>query len=476
MEDTQKKVSFNVAVLNVSIVIVVVAVGNGYLRMPLDMMLIFTITAISLVVMVSNRYTPVEMLQTVVDGGKSAIFVSVLLMAIGAVIGSWIVSGIVPAIIYYGLVYISPAFFLVSGFLTLCALSFFTGSTYASSGTVGVALMSIGYGMGYPAALTGGMVVSGSVFGNKVSPFADTSNLAAATVGVELMDHVKSMCYTVLPVCFASAGIYTYLGMEFAKGALDASKTAAFADAMTANFTINPLLLLVPVFTVVLIMRKMSPIIVLLLATLAGIAIALFIQPYDIKEIIGAASSGFKIKSGIAQVDMLLNRGGISSMLSVVEIVILLLALAEVLQKTGTVERILAKVEGIVTGTKSLVAASLVSGASIDLATGSQYLSIILNGTMFKSLYEKFRVKPCVLSRCVEDSGMIFSYMVPWSTPAIVVGTFIGVPISDSLPYAYQCWLTPIIAMFYALTGIAVWRVPEAEVKEKAAVGGARTA
>jgi len=467
MDDSGKKVSFNIAMLNILLIVAIVAVGNGYLRMPLDMMLIFTLTSISVVVMITNRYAATDLLQTVVDGGKNALSVSLLLMAIGAVIGAWIISGIVPTIIYYGLMYISPAYFLVGGFLILCALSFFTGSTYASSGTVGVALMSIGAGMGYPAVLTAGMVVSGSVFGNKVSPFADTSNLAASTVGVDLMDHIKSMCYTVLPVFFISAGLYTYLGMEYAKGSIDIANIAKFADAMTKNFNINPLLLIVPVLTVILIMRKMPATIVLLLATLAGIVIALAYQPYDIKAIIGACSSGFKIKSGVAQVDMLLNRGGIASMLAIVELCILLLALSEILQKTGTIEQVLSKIEKVVKGTRSLVLTTLLSGASIDLVTGSQYLSIILNGTMFKSLYEKYKVKRNVLSRCVEDSGMIFSYMVPWSTPAIVVGTFIGVPISESLPYAFQCWLTPIVAIFYAVTGIAVWKEDDAVATEK---------
>ncbi len=459
MDDTKKQVSFSVAILNILILVVSVGIGNGLFKMPLDTSFIVAITAIAAVVMFSKGYKAKEILEYFFDGGKKSVSVMILLMGVGAVIGSWIVSGVVPTLIYYGLKLISPSYFLVSGFLFLCLISFFIGSAYATAGTVGVALMSIGYGMGFPPAVTAGMVLSGAVFGNKISPFADTTNMCIAVTGVDLVEHIKSMLYSVLPIFLASAAIYTYMGISFAHESLDQSNINVIIDIIAKKFVISPLLLIVPALTIVLIIKKMPPVIALLLATLTGAVVGLIFQPtYDLKAIFTAISKGFVIDTGVPRVDSLLNRGGIASFMGIVENVFFLMGASEILQRTGTTTAILEKVSKIIRGSRSLVIANLLTGLVVDGVTGSQYLAIILPGEMFKPLYQKLKIKLTVLSRTLEDSGTIFAFLIPWSLNAIGMGAILGVPVTESYIYAYQLWFSPILCIIFALTGIAIWK------------------
>jgi NhaC family Na+:H+ antiporter len=460
-ETHPKQVSLGVALLIIAIIMLALAVGVGKFKIPTDMAFVLALTAITLVCMAVG-FTLKQVQEFFFDGCKKSVTVAVLIMTVGMVIGSWIVSGVVPSLIFYGLKFISPHFFLVTGFLLLCTVSLFIGSTYATAGTIGVALMSIGFGMGYPPALTAGMVVSGSVFGNKISPFADTTNLCIAVTGVDLTDHIKSMLWSVLPVLVASSAIFTYLGMTHAQSVLDQSKIDLICNSLSKIFVISPWLLLIPVLTIALIAKRVPAVISLIVAALIGAVVGLLFQPkYGVQDIFAAISKGFTVKSGVPQVDSLLNRGGIASMMPIVTLIIFVLGLCEILQRVGVVNAILDKVTFFIRGTASLVLTTLATALAVDALTGSQYLSIILPGEMLKTAYEKARIKLNVLSRTLEDGGTIFSYLVPWSTPSLVVAGILGLPVRESFPYSYQLWLTPILAAFYGITGIAIWKEDE---------------
>ncbi|MDR3592659.1 MAG: Na+/H+ antiporter NhaC [Negativicutes bacterium] len=458
MENEERRVSFGVAVLNISILVLFVAVGNGLLKfMPLDVAVILAITVMTLTVRTCG-FKAEEVLGFAMEGARKQMGVIGILMFVGALIGSWIVAGIVPTMVYYGLKFLSPTYFLLTGFLLLCLVSFFIGSTYATAGTIGIALMSIGYGMGYPSAITAGMVVSGSIFGNKISPFADSTNLCIAVTGVELMDHIKSMLYTVVPIFFISAALYTYLGFAFASQSFDPSKINVISETLAKNFTISPWLLIIPALTIGLIVKKVPPVMALLVATLLGAFAAVISQPYDLATIFAAVSKGMQLKSGVPQVDSLINRGGISSMMGIVELVIFLLASGEILHRTGTTTALLEKIDKLIHGPRSLVLSTLLTGFLTDAVTCSQYIAIILPGQMLKEAYQKVGVRMSVLSRSLEDSGTIFSFWLPWSANAVTLSGIVGVFITDSYIYAFQLCLTPIFAAFYGITGLAVWR------------------
>ncbi|QHI72298.1 Na+/H+ antiporter NhaC family protein [Aminipila terrae] len=457
MDSPNKTVPFGVAITNIFIILCCVGIGGALYKAPLDMSFLLAIILMGLILILVCKYKAKELLEYFFDGGRKAVDIMVLLMGIGALIGAWIVGGIVPTLIFYGLKFISPAFFLLTGFLLLCALSFFIGSAFATAGTVGVALMGIGAGMGFPPALTAGMVLSGSIFGNKLSPFADSSNLCVVATGVNLLDHIKSMCYTVIPIFVASAAVYAYLGISYNDATLDPTHVVLFMDTLQKYFVINPFLLLVPIATIVLIVKKVPPVIALLLTTIVGGIVALAVQGFNISTVASSISGGFSIQTGVANVDDLLNRGGIYSMLDVVELVFFLMGGGEILQRTGTTTAIMNKLHMIIRGKKSLIMTNLFAGLMVDGLTGSQYLSIILPGEMFKEQYKKFGVKLTVLSRTLEDSGTIFSYLLPWSNNAVAMGGILGVAITESYIYTYQLWFTPILAIICAVTGYAVW-------------------
>jgi len=463
--ENAKSVTLNKALLMLLCIVVILSAGNVILKIPTEISFVLTIVAISLVAL-SSGFTLKELQGFFVEGCRESLIVVLIMMSVGMVIGSWIVSGIVPSIIYYGLKFISPSFFLVSGFLLLCLVSFFIGSSFATAGTLGVAFMGIGYGMGIPPAMTAGMVISGSLFGNKISPFADTTNLCLAVAKVELVDHIKSMLYSVVPILVISTAIYTYLGFGFVQESLDQSKLDLITTTLGQRFIINPFFLIVPILTIILAIRRMPPVIALLLAALIGVVVALIWQPYDATTIFKALSSGFLIKSGVPQVDALLNRGGISSMTSIITLVIFILGFGQILQKTGVVNVLLDKVQGVIRGSTSLVITTLITGLLTDMLTASQYMSILLPGQMLRPAYERLNIRMTVLSRTLEDGGTMFSYIVPWSVTALYLSGVLGLPVIEMVPYAYQAWLTPFLTVFYAITGIAIWkevdRQPEA--------------
>ncbi|MGE7687377.1 Na+/H+ antiporter NhaC [Peribacillus simplex] len=458
MNEVEKKVSLKVALLTILVLITVLSIGNGILKLPTDIVFIVATIAIS-IVLLTQGFKGKELQEYFVDGCKKSLLVVLILMSVGMVIGSWIVSGIVPSIIFYGLKLLSPTVFLVSGFLILCVTSFFIGSAYASAGTLGVAFMGIGYGMGIPPALTAGMVVSGAIFGNKISPFADTTNLAVAVTGVELTSHIRSMLYSVLPILVISTILYGIQGMKFSHNTLDVTKIDLITDTLSKHFVISPFLLLVPVLTILLAAKKVPPLIALLISALGGVVAAALIQTnYDINTIFTALSKGFQIQTGVEQVDNLLNRGGIANMMPTVTLSILILGFGEILQRTGIVSAILGSIKNTIKSARSLVLTTLFSGLVTDMLTASQYMSIILPGQMFKSAYKKHNVSLTVLSRTLEDGGTMFSYLVPWSLTAIYLSGVLGVSTLDFFPYAYQAVLTPILAIIYAITGFAIFK------------------
>lgn len=457
MEAVEKKVSFGKAMLILFLVMLILSVGNVVFKLATEISFLFAVVAIVLVAL-SSGFKLQELQEYFLDGCRKSLLVVLILMSVGMVIGSWMVSGVVPSLIYYGLKFLSPTYFLLTGFLSLCIVSFFIGSSFATAATVGIAIMGIGYGMGIPPALTAGMVISGALFGNKISPFADTTNLCIAVADVDLVDHIKSMLYSVLPILVASACIYTYLGATFARESLDQSKINLITDTLAKHFTISPWLLLIPVFTIILAIRRMPPLIALILSSFAAVVVAFICQPFDSGIIFASLSKGFSIKSGVAQVDTLLNRGGISGMMFIVVIALFVLGFGELLQRTGVVSAILEKVEYIVRGPASLVISTLTTGLITDMLTASQYMAILLPGQILKPAFIKFKIKRNVLSRTLEDGGTIFSFMIPWSITSLYLTGVLGVPTMESLPYAFQAWLTPLLATFYGLTGIAIWK------------------
>ncbi|MBL4870932.1 MAG: Na+/H+ antiporter NhaC [Robiginitomaculum sp.] len=395
----------------------------------------------------------------IVDGIKKSAFVVVILMVIGCVIGSWVAGGIIPAIIYYGLEVLTPSLFILGGFVSCSLVSYFTGSSFASMGTIGVALMGIGQGFGIPVALSAGLILSGSMFGDKMSPFSDTTNLASASANVPLFAHIRSMTYTTIPAWLISAGLYFYFGAKYSDQTIDIVKIETIQQSIQDHFTITPVLLFIPLITIVLAARKVPPIMAMSFGALLGISVALVFQNnFDVQTILNSLMAGLNYDFGSAEANKLFaNRGGLTSMLFAVTIAMMALVLGEMLTRTGLLVALLKGLEKIVVNTGSLVICTILSCLGITMLSASQYLSIVMPGAALQPLYKKRGVSRRVLSRSLEDGGTMFSVLIPWTSDAAFVVATLGVATLTYLPYAFFLLISPVISIIFAFVGYAVW-------------------
>ncbi len=464
-EKREKKMNLPLALFTLLVMVAIMAVGLAVLE--LSTVTVFALVLIAMaVIALCIGFSLEEVQEIILTGCRKAILVILILMSVGMVVGSWIVSGVVPSIIYYGLQILSPSYFLLVGFIICCIVSFFTGSSYTAAGTLGVAFMGIGSGLGINPALTAGMVISGAIFGDKMSPFSDTTNMAPAAAETDIFLHIKSMLFTTVPATVIAAVLYFVLGFQYSGASADLGNVADISQSITSTFNVSPILILIPVLTIVLAIKKVPSFLALLAGTIAGIIAAFIAQPqFSIGTILNSMATGFSGKFTNEMVGTLFNRGGISSMMTTVSLSLLCLAFGELLQQMGVLTTILDRLEVLVRKPGPLVITTLFTCLLTVILTASQYVAIMLPGEIFKESYKKADVAPYVLSRTLEDGGTIFSFLVPWSMAAIYTSGVLGVPTIESLPYSFLPILCPIFAIILAVTGFAVFKTDGSPVK-----------
>lgn len=408
-----------------------------------------------------------EMEEGVLDTIKMAMQAILILMIVGALIGTWILSGTVPAMIYWGLKILSPGIFLVATTLICAIVSLATGSSWTTAGTVGIALIGIGQGLGMPAPLVAGAIISGAYFGDKMSPLSDTTNLAPAMAGSTLFEHIKHMIYTTGPALLISLVLYGVIGMKYAGKELDLTQIEVIRNALEGAFnTLSPMLLIPPVMVILMVVFKMPAIPGLVIGTLLGGLFAAIFQGADLQSIINAAHYGFESTTGISEVDALLTRGGLDSMMWTVSLILCALTLGGILEKTGMLEAIANALLTFAKGTFGLVFVTIFSCLFTNLVTGEQYLSIVLPGRMYKDEYRKRGLHPKNLSRALEDSGTLLSPLIPWNTCGAYMWVTLGIHPFAYLPFAFLNLINPLVSLFYAATGITMEKLPPEEVKD----------
>ena len=472
-EKETKRVSFPIAIVTLIIMVAIMAFGflisKWIWGSALSTVTVFILVLLAMVIVaMCAGFKMNEIQEALINGCKKAILVVLILLTVGMVVGTWIVSGVIPSIIYYGLKILHPSVFLLVGFIICCIVSFFTGSCYTAVATLGVAFMGIGSGLGVNPGLTAGMVVSGSIFGDKMSPFSDTTNLAPAVAGTDIFLHIKSMLYTTVPALVISAILYFILGLQYSSSSIDTANVAAITDGITGTFHVNPFLILIPVLTIILVIKKVPAFLALLAGALMGLVVAFIAQPqFAPAAILNSMATGFSSEFENAMVARLFNRGGVSSMMTTVSLTLLCLAFGELITKMGVLSAILDKLGSLVKKPGSLVITTLVSCLITVILTASQYVAILLPGEIFQDSYKKANVAPYVLSRTLEDGGTIFSYLVPWSAAALYVSSTLEVSTMSYLPYAFLPIICPVLAIIYAATGFAVFKIDGSPVKGK---------
>lgn len=410
--------------------------------------------------LVAYGYKLDQVISWYIDGGKSAMEVILILMSVGTVIGTWMASGTVPSVVYWGLKFLTPTSFMIVGFLLCCLVSFFTGSSYSTLATLGVAFVGIGTGMDMPLGLVGGMVLSGAMFGDKMSPFSDTTNLAPAVAGTTVYKHIGSMIYTVTPSMIITFILYVVLSRNIDTGNAEMTLVNEMMTGIENTFNVSPILFLVPIFVLVLAILKVPPVIALVSSAFVAIVLGAFVQQgrVDLFTIVNSMGVGFSAETGIPEVDTLINRGGIAGMMDTVAWTILTLGMGHCLKEGGILGAFLEKILAHVRKPKQIVITTLIFSLVTACLTASQYLAIMLPGMLMRDQYTKFKLDKKVLSRTLEDGGTMFSFLIPWDTAGIYTATVLGISTLTYAPYAFLLWINPIIAAIYALIGFAQFK------------------
>jgi len=379
-----------------------------------------------------------------------------ILMIVGMIIGTWILAGIVPTMIYYGLKILAPGIFLVAATLICAVVSLATGSSWTTAGTVGIALIGVGQGFGIPLPMVAGAIVSGAYFGDKMSPLSDTTNLAPAMAGAKLFDHVRHMVYTTGPSLIIALVLYWIIGRKYATSNCDTAGVQVILDGLSAKFRISPLLLLPPLLVIVMVVLRTPAIPGLMGGAVLGGLFAWLFQGAGMTAIIKSAHYGYVSGTGLASIDSLLTRGGLDSMMWTVSLILCALSLAGVLESTGMLNAISVAIMKLARGTGSLIFATLCTCVGTNLVAGDQYLSIVIPGRIFKDMYAERGLHPKNLSRALEDAGTLTSPLVPWNTCGAFMYTTLGVYPFAYAPFAFLNLINPVISMIYGYTGFTI--------------------
>lgn len=399
----------------------------------------------------------------IIGGAYEAIRVVVptvcLLMAIGVMIGTWLQSGTIATIIVGGLRLIDPTWLLPLTLLFCAVLSLVTGTSYGSVGSAGVAMMAIGNAMGIHPGMVAGAVICGSMFGDKISPLSDTTNLAPAVAGAKLGDHVRSMLWTTLPPFLISLVLFTILGIRQTSGDYNAGDLNLYIEALNGEFQLGLVTLIPAVLIIVLLLLKVEAIVALGISAVAAGAVSVFWQGASLQSVIQVAYNGYTtgIENGILQT--ILNRGGMSSMLQYVAIICFAVGMGGMLEKLGVLENILEMIVSHIRSDGTLILATLLVGYVVSLISCSQPMAHVLTGRLMAPLFRDRKVAPEILSRCLEDAGTLAGPMIPWHGYCVYMSGTLGVAWAAFFPYLFLLYLTPFFSVFYGFTGISIKHV-----------------
>ena len=403
----------------------------------------------------------------IVEGILVGMKAILILCVIGVMIGTWIASGIVPIMIYYGLQILHPSIFLVAGCLICCVVSVATGSSWTTVSTVGIALIGVAEGLRVPLPMAAGAIISGSYFGDKMSPLSDSTNLAPAVAGAELFEHIRHMLFTTVPALAIALLLYGVLGWRGFAGEASAESMDAILSALEEAFDLNPSLLLPPLLIVVMVVWRIPALPSLLGAALLGGVLAAGFQNASLKEILQVAQSGYTSATGNAAIDALLNRGGLDSMMYTVSLILCALTFGGVMERCGFLRAIAVAILRLARSTGSLVAATVGTCVGMNVAAADQYLSIIVPGQMYREEYKRKGLHAKNLSRTLEDAGTLSSPLIYWNSCGMFMKETLMVSPLAYFPYCFLNLFTPLIAIVLAYTGWGIARIQSEKNQER---------
>tara|TARA_B100000575_G_scaffold291472_1_gene297473 strand:+ start:195 stop:1628 length:1434 start_codon:yes stop_codon:yes gene_type:complete len=425
--------------------------------------------AIAAIIGFKKRISYDSMLEKIADNLKSVTGALLILLFVGALSGTWLISGIIPAMIYYGLQILHPSIFLPACIVICAIISISTGSSWTTSATVGIALIGIGSVLKISLGMVAGAIISGAYFGDKLSPLSDTTNLAPAMAGGELFDHIKYMAYTTVPSILITLIVFSILNLTQNYNVIP--DTGDLLAAIREKFTINFWLFLVPITVIILIVKKTPPLVALLIGTLMGALFAIFFQPQIILDITGsktlnskiaykaildAISVSTQVNTSNAILNDLFISGGMKGMLGTIWLIICAMVFGGIMDAIGALKVISNALLSWAKNTFQLFASTVASCLAINLTASDQYLSIVIPGKMFSKAYEERNLAPENLSRTLEDSGTVTSVLIPWNTCGAYQSGVLGVSVLEYFFFAIFNWLSPLMTLIYAALSIRI--------------------
>lgn len=425
--------------------------------------------AVAAIVGFSNKVSYLNMIEEVSNNIKSTTAAILILLFVGSLAGTWLISGVIPTMIYYGLKLLNPTFFLPATVVICSIISMATGSSWTTSATVGIALIGIGGAMGVPLGMAAGAVLSGAYFGDKMSPLSDTTNLAPAMAGTDLFTHIRYMTLTTVPTITITLIVFVILGFTIETGG--SADTSNILSAIDATFYVSPWLFLVPAAVIFLIVKKTQPLIALLIGTLLGALFALIFQPQVLANIGGVEHLDFKsgymgvmtamtsdtaIETGNIQLNELFTSGGMAGMLSTIWLILCAMVFGGVMDAIGALSRISRAMLKMANSVFGLFFSTTASCVIMNVTASDQYLAIVVPGKMFSKAFRTEGLAPENLSRTLEDAGTVTSALVPWNTCGAYQSKVLGVGVEEYFVYAVFNYLSPFMTLFFAAFKIKI--------------------
>jgi len=426
-------------------------------------------------------YSWTEIEHSIVKSISSAMGAILILMVIGALSGTWLISGIVPAMIYYGLKILNPTIFLLAACVVSCIVSLATGSSWSTVATVGIALLGIGKTLGISEPVIAGAIISGAYFGDKMSPLSDTTNLAPAMAGTDLFTHIRYMMYTTTPTLIITLLIFLIWGFTLTTTS-QASETEAVLNAIDRAFNLNPLLFVVPIAVIAMIVKKMPALPALLIGSLLGGIAAVIFQPQIVNQVSGIDGNFLKssfmavmkamaistsVETDNEMISGLLSSKGMYGMMNTIWLITCAMMFGGVMESCGMLRVIAERIIRFAHSTGSLVTSTAATCIFFNLTASDQYMAIAVPGRMYADTYRKRGYKPELLSRTLEDSGTVTSVLIPWNTCGATQSQVLGVATMAYAPYAFFCIISPIMTVLQAYLNFKIEKSKGSEIQSK---------
>jgi NhaC family Na+:H+ antiporter len=473
-QNNKKTLSLGLALLPIVAMLALLIVGYGVAGLRIEPLLLSS-AAIAAALALWQGYSWDEIIDSIVSKLAKAMPVIMILICVGGLIGTWMFSGTIPYMVYWGLKLISPQYILIAAFFLTSVVSVCTGTSWGSAGTVGVALMGVAAGLDVSLPAAAGAVVSGAYFGDKISPLSDSTNFAAIVADTTLFEHIQHLLYTTIPSFLLAAAVYLLAGhSDMIGNVATPQRVTDIIATLEGLYHFNIVLILPPVLVLWGAVRKKPVIPLMLFACLLAIILGIALQGLSLKQGLDAFMDGFNItmfdhgSAGVvADVPRLLNRGGMFSMMSTILLVFCAFSFAGALTLTGALTVIINRLLTVIRTTGQLIAATIGTTILVTGATSDGKLALLVPAELFKDAYRRMGLDNKNLSRTVEDAGTVIEPLLPWTSAGVYMATTLGVSTLDLLPWAIQCYAAIFFALIYGFTGFGIARLPQSKTQPR---------